>query len=58
MIETTDGDVMVLQCLAALPKNDRLDAEDQDTLTKLEEDVGLRTYFLLEYRRVVRAPFM
>ena len=38
MIETTDGEVMVLQCLAALPKNDSLDADDRDTLTKLEVD--------------------
>jgi hypothetical protein len=34
--ETTDGDVVVLQCVAALPKNDKLDAEDEDILGKLE----------------------
>jgi hypothetical protein len=35
-LETTDGDVLVLQCVAALPKDEKLDAEDEDTLTKLE----------------------
>jgi hypothetical protein len=34
--ETTDGDVGVLQCVAALPKNEKLDVEDEDTLGKLE----------------------
>ena len=34
--ETTDGDVVVLQCVAALPKNEKLDAEDEDILGKLE----------------------
>jgi hypothetical protein len=34
--ETTDGDVVVLQCVAALPKNDKLVAEDEDILGKLE----------------------
>jgi hypothetical protein len=35
-IETNDGDVVVLQCLAALPKDEQLDAEDEDILTTLE----------------------
>lgn len=35
-VETTDGDVLVLQCVAALPKDEKLDTEDEDTLTKLE----------------------
>lgn len=34
--ETTDGDVVALQCVAALPKEEKLDAEDEDTLSKLE----------------------
>jgi len=34
--ETTDGDVIALKCTAALPKSDKLDAEDEDTLAKLE----------------------
>lgn len=34
--ESTDGDVVVLQCAAALPKTEKLDAEDEDTLGKLE----------------------
>ena len=36
--ETTDGDVVVLQCVAALPKNEKLklDVEDEDILGKLE----------------------
>jgi len=28
---------VVLQCVAALPKNDKLDAEDEDILGKLEK---------------------
>jgi hypothetical protein len=36
LAETTDGNVVALQCVAALPTNDKLDAEDEDTLTKLE----------------------
>jgi hypothetical protein len=35
-IEANDGDVVVLQCLAALPKDEKLDAEDEDLLTTLE----------------------
>ena len=35
-IETNNGDVVALQCLAALPKDGQLDAEDEDLLTKLE----------------------
>jgi len=35
-IETNDGDVVALQCLAALPKDEKLDAEDEDLLTTLE----------------------
>jgi hypothetical protein len=35
-VETTDGDILVLQCVAALPKDEKLDTEDEDTLTKLE----------------------
>jgi hypothetical protein len=34
--ETTDGDVIALHCVAAMPKNDKLDESDQDALTKLE----------------------
>jgi hypothetical protein len=34
--ETPDGDVVVLQCVAALPKNEKLDVEDEDILGKLE----------------------
>ncbi len=34
--ETADGNVAFLQCVAALPRDDRLDAEDEDTLSKLE----------------------
>jgi hypothetical protein len=34
--ETTDGDVMALQCVAALPKDDKLEADDEDILGKLE----------------------
>jgi hypothetical protein len=35
-IETNDGDVVALQCLAALPKDEQLDAEDEEILTALE----------------------
>ncbi len=35
-LETTDGDVMVLPCVAALPKDEKLDAADEDILSKLE----------------------
>jgi hypothetical protein len=35
-IETNDGDVVALQCLAALPKDEKLDAEDEEILTTLE----------------------
>jgi hypothetical protein len=34
--ETTAGDVLAMQCLAALPKDEKLDAEDEEMLTKLE----------------------
>lgn len=34
--ETTDGDVVALQCVAALPKGELLDAEDESILTNLE----------------------
>ena len=37
-LETTDGDVMVLPCVAALPKDEKLDAADQDILDTLEID--------------------
>jgi hypothetical protein len=37
-VETTDGDVVALQCVAALPQGQKLDAEDEDLLTKLEVD--------------------
>lgn len=36
MLETTDGDVMVLQCVAALPNDEKLDAQDKDILFQLE----------------------
>jgi hypothetical protein len=35
-LETSDGDVVVMQCLAALPKDEKLDAEDSDLITRLE----------------------
>jgi hypothetical protein len=35
-LETTDGDLIALRCVAALPKSEKLDAEDEDILTKLE----------------------
>jgi hypothetical protein len=35
-VETTDGNVVVLRCVAALPKDEKLDADDEDTLTKLD----------------------
>ena len=34
--ETTDGNVVVRQCVAAVPKDDKLDADDEDILTKLD----------------------
>jgi hypothetical protein len=37
-LETTDGDVIVLPCVAALPKEEKLDLEDEDILAKLELD--------------------
>jgi hypothetical protein len=37
-LETTDRDVMVLPCVAARPKDEKLDAEEQDILDKLEID--------------------
>ena len=37
-LETNDGDVVVLECVAALPKDEKLDADDDDILTKLEVD--------------------
>jgi hypothetical protein len=36
MVEDTDGNVLTLQCEAALPKGEKLDAEDEDTLSKLD----------------------
>jgi len=35
-IETTEGNVVVLQCLAALPKDEKLDAEDDDIIKTLD----------------------
>jgi len=35
MVEDADGNVQTLQCEAALPKGEKLDAEDEDTLSKL-----------------------
>ncbi len=35
-VETTDGNVVVGRCVAALPKVEKLDAADEDTLTKLD----------------------
>ena len=35
-VETTDGNVQFLQCVAALPKGEVLDAEDEGILTKME----------------------
>jgi len=35
MVEDVDGNVLALQCEAALPKGEKLDAEDEDTLSKL-----------------------
>jgi hypothetical protein len=44
-LETTNGDVVVLQCVAALPKGETLDADDDGTLTKLEVDrQNVRTF--------------
>ncbi len=35
-VETSDGNVVVGQCVAALPNVEKLDAADEDTLTKLD----------------------
>ncbi len=52
MIATTDGNVVVLPCIAALPKDEQLDAEDEETLTKLEViRYNAMTYKQLERER-------
>ena len=38
--ETTDGDVVVLQCVAALPKNEKLDAGTRTFWANLKGFVG------------------
>jgi hypothetical protein len=35
-LETTDGDLIALECVAALPKGEKLDVGDEDILTELE----------------------
>ena len=35
MVEDTNGNVLALNCEAALPKTEKMDAEDEDTLSKL-----------------------
>lgn len=36
LVETTDGNVLAMHCVAALPKSDKLDTEDEGILAKLE----------------------
>jgi hypothetical protein len=36
LAETADGNVVALQCVAALPKSEKLDAEDEKILSRLE----------------------
>jgi hypothetical protein len=56
-IETNDGDVVPLQCLAALPKDEKLDAEDEDILTTLEvARLNAKTFRQLEKEDPKRGP--